>query len=513
MESDGLNIDRLNSDGFDTEQNLRDSVADKPNVDSANVAAVRSALRLGWQEMPISARCRLVGGARHHIVDIMDALVSEVASPQRKRPSETLGAELVPLCDALAFLQKRGARILKTRQVGFKDRPLWMWGVRSQVQRVPRGVVLVIGTWNYPLLLAGVQVAQALAAGNGVIWKPAAGCERSTELLAESFWKAGVPRDCLRVTGSETEHAVATMRQGVDLIVLTGAAETGRKVMRQASETLTPVLLELSGCDAMVVLPGADLDLVINALRFAITLNSGATCIGPRRLMVHQSVAEELSDRTKTLLDGCESYAVHPAARPGVVAAIESAEQAGANSMRGNADLSRIEQTGEMEPLVLDNANADMEAMNADLFAPISGFMIFHDAVEPVQWVNQCPYGLSASVFGPNLAALQLAQQLEVGSVVINDLIAPTADPRLPFGGRRQSGFGATRGVEGLIEMTVPKVVIERRSGPAVHLRPPNPSDPQILGGVLAWQHAASLRKRLAGLRRLVAGVRLTNKR
>lgn len=475
------------------------------------VSEMRDALKLGWQDMPIKARCRMVGNARREIADRTEALVAATASPQRTKPSETLGAELIPLCDGLAFLQRRGGKILRTRRVGLKGRPLWMWGVHSEVQRVPRGVVLIIGTWNYPLLLAGIQAAQALAAGNGVLWKPAPGCERSTELLADAFWAAGVPRTCLKVLGSETEQAVSAMRQKVDLVVLTGAAETGKKVMRQAADTLTPVLLELSGCDALVVLPGADLDKVVNAVRFGLTLNSGATCIGPRRLMVHTSLAAEASKRLAEMLQHDECYTVHPAARSGVSEGIDSAIVSGAKPMQ-EVDFQQLNQTGKMRPVILRDADVQMPTMNADLFGPVSGLIVFQDDDEVVDWVNRCPYGLSASVFGPARAAKQLANRLETGSVVVNDLIGPTADPRLPFGGRRKSGFGVTRGLEGLLDMTVPRVIIERRSGPALHLRRQTPADQEVLAGVLAWQHGSSLLKRIAGLRRLLAGVRLSGK-
>lgn len=472
------------------------------------VATARQAALLGWRDMSVKARCRLIDSVRHHIAEMTDDLVQAVQSPQRVLATETLAAELVPLCDSLRYLGARGAKILRSKSVGLSGRPLWMWGVRSEIQRVPRGVVLVIATWNYPLLLAGVQVAQALAAGNAVLWKPAPGCEKSTELLAQAFWKAGVPESCLRVLSSQTSGAVEVMRQGVDLVVLTGAAETGKKVLKQAAETLTPVVLELSGSDACVVLQGADLDYALKAYQFGLTLNSGATCIAPRRLMIHRSQVDEFLAKLAGKLSAEKTFCVHPAARPGVIEALASAMAAGADSLLGQIDTDQFRESGVVSATVLKNADPSMSAMNADIFGPVSGVMVYDKLEQIVQWINECPYGLSASIFGPENQALLLANQLEVGSVVINDLIAPTADPRLPFGGRRKSGFGVTRGEEGLLEMTVPRVVIKRSRGPALHLRKPTDSDSTLLDGLIRWQHGSGLRTRISGLRKMVAGVK-----
>ena len=471
------------------------------------VQSMRNSISLGWKEMPARARCRIVGSSRRHIAEALDSLVDAVASAQRTKSAETFAAELVPLCDALLYLEKSGPKILRSRRPGWFSRPLWMWGTRAEVQRVPRGVILIIGTWNYPLLLAGVQAAQALAAGNGVLWKPAPGCERATEMLAQAFWSAGVPEGCLKVLGSEAGQAISAMQQGVDLVVLTGAAETGKKVLRQAAETLTPVVLELSGCDACVILPGADLDQVVTAYKFGLTLNSGATCIAPRRLMVHRSQAEGLLGRLSAELNCAPDCAIHPAALAGVVEALRMATAEGASTLNCDVSVQQIESSGRMPPVVLRDAGPDMQTMNADIFGPVSGVVVYDDVEQTVPWINQCPYGLSASVFGPQRPAEQLAERLEVGSVVINDLIAPTADPRLPFGGRRRSGFGVTRGDEGLLEMTIPRVLITRTGGPRLHLKPQTDADVDVLGGLIRWQHGLGMRSRFAGLRRLLSGV------
>jgi aldehyde dehydrogenase (NAD+) len=380
--------------------------------------------------------------------------------------------------------------------------------VQSEVRRDPHGTVLILGTWNYPVFLVGVQAAQALAAGNHVWLKPAVGCEAITHGLADAFYQVGVPERALQVLESSNEAATQAIDSGVDLIVLTGAASTGRKVLRRAAETLTPTIMELSGCDAVVVMPGADLDRVAKAVAFGLTINSGATCIGPRRLIVESSMAERVLPALSERLKDAPSYSLHPAARESVVTTIERALAGGAVDHLGQFDAERLRRDGSMRPLILDRVRATDEIASADLFAPVLSLIRVSQIAESVKLVNDCPYRLAASVFGPRKEAERLASQLRVGSVSVNDLIMPTADPRVPFGGRGHSGFGVTRGEEGLLAMTVPVVTAVRRGRWAPHLMPRSKSDAQALLGALQLLHARTLADRWAGLKQILAAPR-----
>ena len=198
---------------------------------------------------------------------------------------------------------------------------------------------------------------------------------------------------------------------------------------------------------------------------------------------------------------------VHPAARDSAANIIEASIAAGAVVHGDPFDADALRSTGRMKPVILDQVQANSAIANADLFAPITSVIRVADSQEAVKIVNQCPYRLAASVFGPSEQADQVAAQLNVGSVCINDVIVPTADPRVPFGGRGQSGFGVTRGAEGLLAMTVPKVTSRRRGRFAPHLMPRKESDQQTLLGVLQWTHAKSF-GRFAGLRRMISASR-----
>ncbi len=458
---------------------------------------------------PITERCRIVGAVRHEIASSVDSLIASSRSAQRIDDVETVASELIPLCDALGWIARRGPRTLASRRVGFSGRPLWMWGVRSIVERIPLGRVLILGTWNYAILLSGVQSAQALAAGNTVLLKPAPGSEDVTTNLADAFFAAGVPAEALQILDSSTAAAQAAISAGVDLVVLTGAASTGRAVLRQTAEQITPAIVELSGVDAVVVLPSADKQRVVDALCFGLLFNSGATCIGPRRVFTVDQPHEPVwLERLLSRLREADEMVVHVAARASVTEQLASAFRAGAVDLVGRFDAGEFQRSGRMAAVVLSNIPADHRILQTDLFAPVMSLISDVNEKTVIEKINSNRYRLAASVFGQHAAATKIAAQLNVGSVAINDLIAPTADPRLPFGGRGESGFGVTRGPEGLLAMTTPRVISTRRGRITPHLSPRNVTDAELLTGALQMKHASGFGKRLEGLRRLTAAAR-----
>ncbi|WP_144057877.1 aldehyde dehydrogenase family protein [Novipirellula maiorica] len=468
-----------------------------------------------WSDVPIRKRCKTVAAARFSIAQRVDELTRLCASEQRTDSLETVTAELLPLCDALRYLGRKGPAILRTRRLGAVGRPLWMWGVHSEVQRVPHGTVLVLGTWNYPLFLVGVQTAQALAAGNRVQLKPAAGCEALTRSLVQCFYDAGVPNDALVQLDSTVEAArqalASTSAVGgddrIDLVVLTGSANTGRKVLEQTADSLTPAIMELSGCDAIVALPGASIPRVCEFLKFGLTLNSGATCIGPRRVFIEDSPqADQLVQSLCQQLGSIDTpFTIHPAARDGVNQTITNAIAAGAIDATTRFNAAMLASSGQMAALVLDRVNVDDEIASADLFAPVTSIIRVSKIQDAVDAINGNRYRLAASVFGSDREAVAMASQLDVGSVTINDLIAPTADPRVPFGGRGNSGFGVTRGDEGLLAMTVARVISRRRGRFAAHLLPRSKTTRQKMPVLLQLLHAKGWGDRFRALRRLIS--------
>ena len=161
-----------------------------------------------------------------------------------------------------------------------------------------------------------------------------------------------------------------------------------------------------------------------------------------------------------------------------------------------------------MRPLVVTNAAPDMRLLRTDVFAPVVSLVGVDDAEEALLLDAQCPYALGATVFGPAAEARRFAQRVEAGVVVVNDMIVPTADPRLPFGGRGGSGFGSTRGAEGLLELTAPRVVIERQARTHPHFETLQPDDERLFESYLKASHSRRWSDRFHGWRSLIRDLR-----
>lgn len=377
-----------------------------------------------WALTPIVERLEIVRALRHRIAEDADRIAASAASVRGRPIAEKLVSEVLPLADACRWLEKRADRVLATRRCGSRGRPFWMQGVTFEVQRQPFGLVLVIGPANYPLFLPAVHALHALVAGNAVLLKPAPSTRHVALAFAQIAREAGLDPALLTILPESVAAARSAIADGVDKAIFTGSSENGRDVLATLAETNTPSVMELSGQDAVLVFADADLDLVVRALRFGTTLNDGETCIAPRRLVVVQSVAEDLLARLS---------------------------------------IARV---------------------------PIMLIERVHDEEAAVHRANDADFALGASIFSRDVAkARKFAARIKTGFVLINDLIAPTADPRMPFGGVKASGFGTTRGDEGLLEMTFPHVVAARHGRTHPHFDEPASGDAQLFSAYIRAAH------------------------
>ena len=443
----------------------------------------------------------------------MSEPITQAIAPELSRtPADTLAAEFLPLLEAMRYLERSAAAVLRPRRLGRRGLPFWLSGVDAEIRRIPFGRILILGPANYPLFLPGVQAAQALAAGNAVVWKPGRGGAPVAHIFADALLSAGLPQGLLTITGESVSPAESSIHDGVDKVFLTGSAETGRTLLRTLAETLTPAVVELSGADAAIVLPGADLGRVVRALSFGMRLNGSATCMAPRRvLLVDQTSADR--DRLLALLQ--HELAPVPAidlpasTRQQLRNLAEDALTRGAHLL----DLTALSE-GPLRPIVLLNATPEMPLAQADIFAPVLTVIDLPDIDAVVRAQDTCPFALTASIFGPGPAARALASRLTTGTVLINDIFVPTADPRVPFGGRKSSGFGVTRGAEGLLEMTAVQVVSVRRGRDARHYDATDTRHQELFAGIARLLHGGqSWRHKFPSLRQVVtAGRSLSQK-
>ncbi len=487
-------------------ENIPDAAfANLPVSSDNDIISQARAAHLAWSRVRLKDRLLILRNARHAIANgcvELASSITEAATVSNRNVADSLVAEVLPLAEACRFLEREAESILQPRKLGRKGRPVWLHGVQSEVHRVPLGVVLLIAPSNYPLFLPGVQALQALAAGNAVLWKPAPGGERAARMFARMLVDAGLPERVLQIMPAEIDSGTKAISAGVDKIFLTGHADTGRAVMHQAADVLTPSVMELSGCDAVFLLPGADLTRVVEALAFGLRLNGSATCMAPRRVIASKTIIDDVVQRLLPIADTVPPAAVS-------TKAVRLLAEVVGDACRKGAVMVRDGQRGlNATPTLVKDVKPDDLIMRTDVFAPLLAFCAVPDERAALRAHAACPYALTAAVFGPEKQATELAAKIGAGTVLINDLIISTADPRVSFGGRGESGFGVTRGCEGLLEMTAVKTIIRQTSR---SLRPYAQTGEKHIAfftDFIQAIHSRSLAGRIASARRLMSSAR-----
>jgi acyl-CoA reductase-like NAD-dependent aldehyde dehydrogenase len=413
---------------------------------------------------------------------------------------------VLPLADASRFLQQEAARLLRPRRVPTRLRPVWLLGQKDTVYRRPRGVVGIIGTWNYPLLLNGVQIVQALTAGNGVVWKPSEVAPASADALFDLLVRAGYPAGLVQKLPATREAGKDLAEADVDHVVFTGSSAVGHALAGTLGRRLVTSTLELSGVDALFVLADADPRFAARAAWFGATINRGQTCLAVRRAFVQRGVYAAFLDALRPLLAAAPPMClalpsqVEQAERLIRAAVADGARQLEAPAGDGAKDV--------LMPQVVVDARPEMAVCREASFAPLMAVLPFDTLEDALRMNAQCPYALGASVFTANPAAVEAwAGRLRTGTVTVNDVVVATAHPATPFGGRGESGWGVTQGAEGLLEMTVPQVVSVRggRYRPHYDLTAGRGgSQADLVRALLDYGHGATLGRRLGGLVRMV---------
>jgi acyl-CoA reductase-like NAD-dependent aldehyde dehydrogenase len=461
---------------------------------------------------------------RHLLVERADAIYAAVGADVGRSADEVLGSELLPTTAALKFLEQEAARALAPRRIGFRLRPTWLLGCRDAVHRRPWGVVGIIGTWNYPIYLNAGQVAQALVAGNAVLWKPSEHTPRTADLLHRLFLDAGFPAGVFGLLPATRDAGPLLADADVDYVVFTGSDAVGRRLAARLGERLVPSTMELSGCDAMFVLDDADVELAAKAAWFGVTLNRGQTCIAVRRIFVQRGRYSSFAEALGRLAAGAKpvplvtrgqveqaNHLVADALARG--ATVLGAEVWSGHGVTGHSDSGHgVTGPQSVAPTFLLDATADMLVCREAAFAPVAAVMPFDTSADAVALAAKCPFALAASVFTADTrAAEELAARIPAGHVTVNDVLAPTAHPATPFGGRGASGWGVTQGADGLLAMTTPQAVTVRRGSFRPHLdaaAAPDPATADVLGGLLRATHGRRWRDWLGGLAQLVRGLR-----
>jgi phenylacetaldehyde dehydrogenase len=339
---------------------------------------------------------------------------------------------------------------------------------RAELYYRPIGVVGAIGPWNWPMMITTWQIAPALRMGNAVVVKPS----KMTPLSVLALLKVineELPEGILTgISGDRTVGARLAEHPAVGKVMFTGSTAAGKEIIKSSADTVKRLTLELGGNDAGIVLPDADPKAIAQDLFWGAFINTGQTCAALKRLYVHNdiydAVCEELTAVAKAMPMGNgldENNVLGPLqnkAQYDVVASlVEAAKASGARVLLGgNPDTA---QPGYFYPttLVADIDN-DNPLVVEEQFGPALPVIKYSTIDEAIEMANALDVGLGASVWSSDLpAAREVAARIEAGTVWINRHGA--VDPRIPFGGAKQSGYGLEFGVEGLKHLGVPQVI------------------------------------------------------
>ncbi|MEO2169962.1 MAG: aldehyde dehydrogenase family protein [bacterium] len=482
-----------------TDKSTTELIAELPIDDRAAVqraAAVAKKAQLGWGATPPRQRAALLKRARKSLVAARSEILSVLERETGKPRTDVVG-ELMSLCLDMGYFARRAGWWLRPRRVS--TRPLM--GKRGRIFMKPHGLVGVIGPWNAPLTLTLGDAIPALFAGNAVILKPSEvtplAVIRAVEALNEVL-----PPGVLQVVVGAGETGAALVDQ-VDMIAVTGSAGTGRRVMRQASERLTPVLLELGGKDPMIVLRDANIERAAKAAAWGSCFMTGQVCMSIERVYVEEPVAEAFQ---AALVEQMQALRVGPNGPDAdidlgpftgprqieiVEAHVKDAREKGAEVVLGGRRAPADSGGAFYEPTLVAGVDHSMLMMKEETFGPMLGLMVVKDADEAVQLANDSVFGLNASVWTRDIArGIQVAQSLETGNVCVNDCVLSAGVLSLPFGGVKQSGIGARHGgAEGLLQFCVRQsVMIERRNRPGESIWfPYHPRKAAKFEKILGW--------------------------
>lgn len=442
-------------------------VDDEAAVRAAVVRAREAAV--WWGGLGFDGRRRRLLSWRSRLTRRIDELAGLITAETGK-PWDDARLEWVLVVAHLDWAARNAERVLRRRRVGSG---LLMLQEASTLEYQPHGVIGVIGPWNYPAHTPMGSVSYALAAGNAVVFKPSELTPGVGHALAASLAEVVPEHPLLQIVTGFGETGAALCRAGVDKLAFTGSAATARKVMATCAETLTPVVLECGGKDALLVDADADLDAAAEAAVWGGMTNAGQTCVGVERVYVVNDVAAEFTERVVTqarrLRLGAEPGAdLGPITRPEQVEVIRDhltdALARGGNALVGGGHSIRPPY---VEPVVLTDVPEDSVAVTEETFGPTLTVHRVADLDEAVARVNAGRYGLGAAVFSARRGQ-EIAARLRCGMVAVNSVISFAAVPSLPFGGIGDSGFGRVHGADGLREFARAKAVTRRRFRPAV---------------------------------------------
>lgn len=387
--------------------------------------------------------------------------LADLVTLENGKPRADAVIEIVLTIDHLDWAMRNAPSVLGPQKV---SSGMLAANFAATVEYPPLGVIGVIGPWNYPVFTPMGSIAYALAAGNAVVFKPSEYTPGVGQWLADSFAEVVPEHPVFTVVTGLGETGAALCTSGVNKLAFTGSSATGRKVMGACAQTLTPVLMECGGKDALIVADDADVTGAVDAALWGAMSNAGQTCIGTERVYVternYDTFVQELTKQASGLRAGTSFGPITMPSQLDIIRRhVTDALDSGARAVVGGRD-SVHERF--VDPVVLVDVPDNASAITEETFGPTVTVTKVRDVDEAVEKANATGYGLAASVFSAS-RGMEIARRLRCGMASVNSVIAFATIPALPFGGSGESGFGRIHGPDGLKEFTTAKAIARKR--------------------------------------------------
>ncbi|MBT9368722.1 betaine-aldehyde dehydrogenase [Rhizobium sp. CSW-27] len=434
-----------------------------PAIVEQAVASAKRAQK-DWAALSPTARGRVLKKAAD-IIRERNRELSELETLDTGKPiQETIVADPTSGADAFEFFGGIAATALNGSHI-----PLG--GDWAYTKRVPLGVCVGIGAWNYPQQIACWKGAPALAAGNAMIFKPSEVTPLGALKIAEILIEAGAPKGLYNVIqGDRDTGPLLVNHPDVAKVSLTGSVPTGRKVAAAAAGQLKHVTMELGGKSPLIVFDDADIDSAISGAMLGNFYSTGQVCSNGTRVFVHRAIKEQFLARAKARTEAIvigdpqdEATQMGPlvsfAQREKVLGYIEKGKAEGARLVTGGGIPNTASGEGYfVQPTIFADVTDDMTIAREEIFGPVMCVLDFEDEAEVIARANATEFGLAGGVFTADLSrAHRVVDQLEAGTLWINTYnLCPV---EIPFGGSKQSGFGRENSAEALSHYSELKTV------------------------------------------------------
>lgn len=391
---------------------------------------------------------------------------------------ESAIVELIPLVQSINYMIAHLGHWMKPER---RHVSAYFQCGRAWVVRQPVGIVGIIAPWNYPVSLALVPLATAIAAGNRVMLKPSEFTPATSAVIGKIV-RAVFPPEQVSVVTGDGEVGAAFSALPFDHILFTGSTAVGRKVAEAAARNLTPVTLELGGKSPVVIEPGFAMQRVADRVAFGKLTNAGQTCIAPDYVLIHEGDKEAFATAYQAAVQK-----LHPGGYAGssdYTAILNQHHYERLSGLIGNAETqgARMIRLGDdsaadhvLAPVLLLDVTPQMAVMQEEIFGPVLPVLTYNTLDEAIAFINARPRPLALYYFGDNRVERdRLLKRTVSGNVTINGTLMHYVQDDLPFGGVGDSGIGAYHGKEGFMALTHPRGIYRQgRLNAATLLQPP----------------------------------------